>query len=410
MPASTVVIEERTGQGRTIELRGPGMPKQGAAWESELKLVTTWYPGNPFEATQQVLSDTELPSDWEGVWNTTRMMVTPSLFQDGPGAPQQSVTRASTLRDVVDEVLRSGALLRVTWASDDGRKLVREGRASTRRFSHVRQDDINWTITFVWTGRGESASRVLDFTSENLEAALRSLNATLNDLAGQISANGIASSNAQVPGSTTALRLGQLEAFAQTPQRLLGGYLRTVTGLAARVKQVADITDAVATTPADLQAQLTDAAKSTAGAVRSFVDAVGRFPPETLTDVPASPSAIALAVVFFGDVTAKSNDAARAAEQVQQAAKRRQTAGTPYQSRVNRSNPTDAVTVVRSRASDTFAGLSIRYYGTPDRAAQIAAANNYPGYQVAPGAGQVILIPVLTNPSDSGQSNPSQGG
>lgn len=386
------------------------MPKQGASWESELRSVTVWYPGNPFEATQQVLSDMEHPSDWEGIWNTTRMISTPSLFQDGPGAPQQRITRASTLKDVMDDVLRSGALLRVTWASDDGRKVVREGRASTRKFSYIRQDDINWAITFVWTGRGETASRVVDFTSENLEAVTRQLGATLNDLAGQIAANEIVSANPQIPGSTTSFKLGDLESFALTPQETLSGYLRTVTALANRVKQVSDITDTIANTPENLQGQLTDAAKDTTGATRSFTDAIGRFPPETLSEVPSSPSALAMSVVFFGSITAKSNEATKAAEQVLQAAKKRQAAGTPFNSRVNKSGPSDAVQVVRSRESDTFAGLSIRFYGTPDRAAQIASANNFPGYQVAPGAGQVILIPVLTNPSDSGKASPSQSG
>lgn len=410
MPASVVVIEERTGRGRTIELRGPGLPKQGAAWESELRLVTTWYPGNPFEATQQVMSDQELPSDWEGVWNTTRMIVCPSLFQDGPGASQQTITRASTLREVVDDVLRSGALLRVTWASDDGRKIVREGRASTRRFSHVRMDDINWAITFVWTGRGDSATRVLDFAAENLEATERALSASLNDLAGQIELASVVSANPRVPLSTTSLRLGDLESFARTPQTLLAGYLRAVTSVASRVKQIAEVTSTVANTPSDLQSQLTDAAKDASAAVRQFVDAAGRFPPEVVTDYPASPAAVALGVVFFGGVVGKSNAVARAADQVLQAAKRRQAAGQPLNARVDRSGPADAVQVVRTREGDTFAGLSVRFYGTPDRAAQIATANNYPGYQVSPGPGQVILVPVLTNPSDSGKANPTQRG
>ena len=59
---TSILIEEAT---RPAASRGSwrcsGMPKQGAAWSSLLKVVTTWYTGND-QATQQVLGPRDPPS------------------------------------------------------------------------------------------------------------------------------------------------------------------------------------------------------------------------------------------------------------------------------------------------------------------------------------------------------------
>ena len=69
---TSILIEEVTGQQRSVELVGSGMPKQGAAWSSLLKVVTTWYTGND-QATQQVLGPRDPPSKWEGRWARTML-------------------------------------------------------------------------------------------------------------------------------------------------------------------------------------------------------------------------------------------------------------------------------------------------------------------------------------------------
>jgi hypothetical protein len=95
-PASVITIEERDGKKRKLELRGPGLPMQGAAYESENRLITEWMTGNSVEAVQQVLGPMLNPSDWEGVGRTTQLIGCPCIWTDGA---QEQITRADTLRE-----------------------------------------------------------------------------------------------------------------------------------------------------------------------------------------------------------------------------------------------------------------------------------------------------------------------
>src|ERR1700722_19815557 len=52
----------------------------GAEWAMKVSAVTTWYPGNPDEATQQVLGPQELPSRWNGDWRRTMIGTSPGGY------------------------------------------------------------------------------------------------------------------------------------------------------------------------------------------------------------------------------------------------------------------------------------------------------------------------------------------
>ena len=87
---SSLTIEELGPAGpdfqpRKIVLIGPALPFQGAEWGFENQIVTTWYPGNGQEATQQNLGPREMPSAWEGEWKRTLMGKSPSIFIDEGG-------------------------------------------------------------------------------------------------------------------------------------------------------------------------------------------------------------------------------------------------------------------------------------------------------------------------------------
>jgi len=404
MSGSVVVIEEKTGQRRRLELRGPALPKRGASYEAELGLVTTWFPGNPFEATQQVLSDQLLPSEWEGVWTTTRMIGTPSLYFDGAAATGQKITRADVMRDLMDDLCSSGALLRVTWATDDGRKVVREGRVGPRRFPHDRMDDIGWHLTFVWVSRGETAKRVVDFTSQDLEATTRALRAQLNDVQGQISSAQIRSANPRLPGSTTDVLLGDLERLAGAPLRFVNQFLQVTRGLSSRVTQIGELLGTVAATPTEIGAQLMGAAQEVQAAAKSFVDQASRVPSELLTTTPEQANSVVQGVRYLGRAVEGATAMQARAVALEEVARRRRIASSVSTSREDKAAPGDATTVVRAMRGDTFASLSAKHYGTPDRAAEIAKANGLPIYQVAPDVGQVLLIPVLASVGDVGRA------
>src|SRR5262245_32022572 len=135
--ASSVTLTELRGgavPGREIELRGPSLPFQEAAWEGEQRLKTVYPAGNP-EATQHVLGPRELPSQWEGMWRLTQMIGAPAVFRNV--GSETLVTHPADLRDLVENFRVEGTLLRVTWSSDD-REVVRLGRIKRARFPHTR--------------------------------------------------------------------------------------------------------------------------------------------------------------------------------------------------------------------------------------------------------------------------------
>ncbi len=402
-PGSIVTIEERTGKKRKLELRGPCLPRRGASWKGEQRLVTTWYDGNPFQATQQVLGAVELPSEWEGVWTTTRMYGTPSFFFDGPGSSGVAIVRASTMRDYMDDFARAGALLRVTWATGDGRSMVREGRIGPFEFPHDRMDDIGWRITFVWIGRGDAQARVLSTRSEDSEANLFALTSTLTDLQSSIQGALISAANPQLPLSADSFSLGALEALAAGPKTAVASLLRTVTSFSDRIGRIGDLVRDIANTPAEIRAQLSDAATDIGGTMRRQSGELSRLAPEAMTLRPERPSSVAQGVLYFGLVGRQTERVSRSAAEVLATLRRNHVASSSRTERVDRANPADVLATHRTVKGDTFAKLAIRYYGDPERGGSIAIANGFPGYQVAPPVGFALVIPVLKAVNNTGQ-------
>src|SRR4051812_27845358 len=128
---SSITIEELTGAKRKLELIGAGLPLRGAKWSSTLVMSTKWNPGNGADATQHVLCPTDPPSEWNGKWNTTRLVSNPCLFYASSTTKVgQPISRAASLVEVFEAIQRSGQRMRVTWymGTEEGdKKLVREG-------------------------------------------------------------------------------------------------------------------------------------------------------------------------------------------------------------------------------------------------------------------------------------------
>jgi len=162
--ASSLRIEEQTGARRSLELRGGGLPHHWAAFPVEQRVVTKWSPGNSADATQQVLGPREGSPEWEGEWNTTLLVGTPCLYSERGGL-QEKVARARTLANIVEAIVRSGALLTVTWTEDNSGQVpvVRLGRIAKFEPAYRSNDDVRWRISWEWKGRGPAAKRVANF-------------------------------------------------------------------------------------------------------------------------------------------------------------------------------------------------------------------------------------------------------
>jgi hypothetical protein len=129
---SSITIEETVtttpgGKPRRVVLVGAGLPFMGQAdWGGESKIITTWYPGNGVEGSQQNLGGTLMPSTWSGEWKRTLMGRSPSVFTDETGT-RRALVDPHELWLALDDIRKGGARLRVTWAASSS---VAEARAT----------------------------------------------------------------------------------------------------------------------------------------------------------------------------------------------------------------------------------------------------------------------------------------
>lgn len=443
--SSSLTIEETApaepgGSPRTIVLTGASLPFMGAEWAFENQIVTTWYPGNPVEATQQNLGPREMPSTWQGDWRRTMLSRTPAQFIDKHGV-LHSVRDPYVLRDALEEVGRSGIRLRVTWSvsaktaigrvlgiggvvSDDAPKIVREGLIKSARFPHTRHTDIQWTVEFHWASRGGVADRVVSTRQDDdLLQAGNSMSASAAATLGAID---------QIKALGTNFTLGKLEQLLGAPFRAVNAYalqleqgvsrIRELGMIATRVTKPPDlsglgravnsISRGVSQTnrafgggsgrkqPRDVTQAMSNEARALLAASVAHQNAAGRLPAEVST-TRQSAAAVLRSTVYFATVSDRAILDARSAyalvQRLRQPTFQRGNAGviSVKESQTTRAGDVLAVHVVKT--GDTPQRLSVRYYKSPDHAADILSANKLPLHQAMLTIGTAIIIPVLSN-------------
>lgn len=399
MIASVVTIEEKTGQRRRVVLRGAGLPLQGASWKTRQALVTKWYAGNPWEATQHVLGPSDPPTELRGIWNTTRLVAAPASFYSGAGAAEQKVVVASELREVFDGdlgIVRSGALLRVTWSTDDGRSIAREGRIGDADFSHARFDDISWTMTFEWTGRGGGPPREVQFRGDDAILAQRDAVRALNDLSTTIPGSlGPETAVPGLPQSATDPTIGTLESVDPTALELLNLASDAASLFSQRIfASFASATDIASATAFDVSTDASISAQAAANFASGFLRQLGEIPAERLARPGSSAAQVAAIAAWVARIAAQAQRAeARSQDLAAAAAKRKSALAAQRPDRMTAGAVRSTALAMRG---DTFASLALRHYGSADLAGQLARANGVPSYQVAPCPGSVVAIPVFS--------------
>lgn len=403
--SSSVLVEELAAPAgrspRTITLQGPGQPFRGANWGGTNMIVTEWYPGNGDEGTQQVLGPTEAPSSWAGEWNRTRMGKNPSLATDDRGA-SITIVDPLTLATLLEEVMRGGARLRVTWAqassSPSSRgKIVREGRAKSWDFKADRVQDIAWTIDWEWQSRGARSQTATNVRDGSLQASSARLNLAMADLASQLAAAPFIQSNQKVANSASTFTLGQLESFANAPTALANNLQRLALQVQTRVQQVANIASTVQGQPSQVVGAAVNTARNAVAAAQQYVDAQGQVSFETLS-TKTQLGDLLRAFRYFAQAADKTSAAALAAQVVvdQLLAKAPTPSGAgklgPQSARASAG---DMIAVHVCRDGDTPARISARYYGSMDHGVDLLQANRLPWHQATFNKGQVLFIPKL---------------
>lgn len=428
---SSMTIEELTPAGPNFQLRqlillGPALPFMGAEWAFENNLQTTWYPGNGVEGTQQVLGPRELPSNWEGAWNRTLMGTSPSIFIDETGTSSE-IRNPHVMREIFEDIARAGSRLRVTWAvigtTVSGRnrgvgnealtgkgtggtlhnvdvRILREGRIKTFRTPIDRHTDIRWSAEFHWVSRGGTSDKAVSTRDDqNLSDAANSLIASTAQTAFRVDEK-IKSIKKNIRKSASNISLGQLEQLAGAPTAIVTSYTRQLQQNVSTFKRIGDIAQKLRTQPFSIANATVDFARNTTAIANTFVDQMGRKPPEQLA-LKSKVSSLLRSANYFWKVSDTAMLNARRGEDLNALLRSVLVSGgnrgtlTVKDSATTRAGDILAIHICKS--GDTAQNVSQRFYGGPDHGPDILRANRLPLYTPFFRPGLILIIPTLSN-------------
>lgn len=415
MATSEITITEQGGLKRQVVLRGAGLPKRGANWGGGLRAVTTWYPGN-YEATQQVMGPFEAPTQWAGEWNTTRLLRTPCQYTPNGGSPQD-VVLAPDLRSLLEDIFRRGSLLLVVWKNQlndltGPREITRTGRCTTWDFKYDRIEDIPWSMTFEWTGRGRPQQRVIDDVSNGIASGLFQLEAATFALALAVDTTKIQQSRQRLPKSANRFTLGQAEALLDGPNQLMRDLAQKANLVNNRVKRFGDLVNKIAVTPFEITNQALDVATNLVATCNTFVDKMSSIPPEQM-DTQQKLAGLTRAASYYGDGVKQAQYTADQATKARYQIAQNSPAGASGKNG-NAAVVRQGVTAQRSplavylvRQGDTLMSISVKFYGGPAGVFDICKSNALPFGTISPPVGRVLVIPQLS--TLEGQLNANTG-
>ena len=433
--ASAITIEELTPAApnalpRKLTLVGAGLPLRGTEWGFENNVKTTWYAGNPFEASQQNLGPMDnVPTTFNGEWRRTMLARSPARFLDEAGA-ESFIVEPPILRDTLEDMGRAGQRLRVTWvlqdthitgsavgktpdqlqaqASNREYRITRVGLVKSAKFTHGYASDVGWSVTWEWAGRGEKQARVAtqrdDFDPNTFANDLSASYIALSDA---VDLQKIKRADELIPKSAKTLTLGQLESIAETPTKLANTMSRALRYQVNQVRRVGDLALRITNQPAQVAKVVVDFAKNTGAIARGYADQQQRRPIEENSNKQRVASLLR-SHVFLGRITDRAIAGAAASNELQ----RRFTDSVMLPAgqgsiAVRESATTRAgliAAVYLAKAGDTPQKLSTRFYGNPDRYVDILRANRLPWYTPTFEPGKILVIPTL------GSLVPSQAG
>lgn len=405
MPSSVVIIEEQAGQRRRINLTGSALPLQGAGWSGENAMSTEWNPGNP-EATQHVLNPKEMPSDWDFVWRTVRLIRSPAILSNGG-----NITQAHDLAILMEDICRAGMLLRVTWSagaanqSQNSARQVRIGRARTWEFKYDRPDDIEASINWEWIGRGLDQPKASSIRGTSDLSARDAAQRASDAVARTILVNAMRRRALAAANSADKFTLGQVEALAAAPLALMDQMAHSANGISNRVGRIGDIINTVRETPAAIAGRALDVANNALSTATQFLDEVSREGPETQATRNKASILTRTATYFSGAQTQTDLMTAAYLQLAEQSRHRRSgvVASAGSSRRGDQMRNEDNFQVHIPRDGETMAAIAKRFYGDADLADELSVANGLPGYTIVPPR-VPLIIPVRRALDDSNRN------
>lgn len=382
-----------------------------APWGLESQMSTTWYPGNPDDATQQFTVAGEIPSEWGGEWNLTRLNRSPCSYDGSGGGSGQDVVSPGALVDVLEDMQRTGQLLRVTWTVDSSdpnvaRRITRLGRIKRFQANYVRSTDVEWTCTLAWKSRGAILGRVATTRqggAADASAQIVAAQVALNDI---VTNAAIVRSNPGINLSATKFSLGQLEQLANYPKQLLSGFTNSIGRIVNQIGQVAGIVNQVRNLPASLENTVVGLLRNTIDQANQFADLFSSTPVEQMTlsdNVHDMMRSTQYLMGAHDNAVATSSQAETALAQVRSAyAARAQAMGEQIpQSTSSPGGFGGILAIYRTKQGDTPQKVAQKFYGTIDQDVAILRANRLPYYQATFAPGTLLVIPVASSTTAS---------
>jgi hypothetical protein len=407
---SSLTIEELTGKKRKLELRGTALPLRPAAFGGETTLATQFYPGNR-RASQQVLTPKVSPSDWQGMWRTPALLRSPCTWtsEDGP----QLIAYASNLWDIFESLREGGQMLRVTWTNESTPpvilksknaktgaaashnasqnavpqrklKVVRLGRIKTFEARPDNLDDIAWSCSFDWIGKGDSDPAKLQDVSFDLVAKIQAAISTQDAVQ--------AANNTALKAPPTRLTLGDIENFAKGPFQTFDSFARAADSVTSRMHDLGNLVLTIRDIPASLIGRALDVANYAVSTANNFLDQASRTPIET-TQNRTRVSMLTRSAAYYGGAMTMAQLMASVNADVARAANRRRSAAHPNAASGSRVETGDLITVYLPREGDTLGKIAVRFYGTDTVAGALAKANGLASYAIAPPKSKPLIIP-----------------
>lgn len=388
-----------------------------ADWSGEATIITTWYPGNGVEASQQVLGPKEMPSQWAGEWNRTRMGRAPSYYVDETGT-LGGVVDPHELWTILDDFRISGSRLRVTW-SVRGREvlgtnlsaasatdkevdfsIVREGRIKSLKINPDRLTDIKWAMELHWMSRGGRLDKVASVRrDEDLALAATAVSRSIDAL-GFYTDTKLVSMNKNVRLSAGRLTLGQLEAMANAPLKAVNNAMAKLRYNVNQFKRIGNLSRKLATTPFAVANSVLDFARNTNAIANQFIDAFGRTPPELLS-TKQKVSDLTRSTTYFNQIAEGMRNTAKESSALDLRLRQALVAGanrgalTVKESATTRAG--DLIAIHICKTGDTPQRVSSKYFGNPDQGEPILRANRLPLHTPTFRGGLILIIPALVN-------------
>ncbi len=405
MATSAITIEETSGQKRRLYLIGGGLPLKGAGYTSATVVSTTWNNGNP-EATQQVLTPQELPSDWQGVWRTPQLLGTPCVFDDTEGHHQ--IGLAFELKQVVDSIRLAAQLLRVTWVNEiqrlnldgsngqlDSHKEVRLGRIVEFESKYSNLDEIQWSATFEWVSRGGASQKSVEFRGEDLISAMRDAmqkQEAVSKKVAEARLRALKADGFRRKNYANQFTLGQLEQVANAPLAIVDSFANAANAVTNRMQKLGDIILQVRDTPAALASKAFDVATNAVAAATSFCDAISQKGPEQQI-AGSKLSTLTRTASYFSSATTQAQLMESANNRLaQQARRRRSMLSGNSGAAANNPKSGDVMTVHLPRDGETMTTIAFKYYQA-DLGAELSKANGLPAWTIKPPTRKALIIP-----------------